>query len=326
MGVTTKDLAKICGVSRTTVTRALYGGSIQDDTKNRILETARALGYQPDLLARSLVKGTSMTIGVIVVDLRNQYFPKMLDAIENTLKEYNYLLNITLHENSRETEQRLLQELIGHRVDGLIISPANQDRDFWEYLKNIPVPVVVIGNNLGDGISTVGIDEEQATSDAVSFILGKNYQNIVFVVPPLSNCNDPGNIGHRQRVVGYSKAMKASGLPEQLILGSDYIEQALNYMKNCTQRPAFLCSGDTYAIEVLSTLRQAGFTEVKDFGIMGFDCIDILQKWSPVLTTVDNHVEQIGRQSAELLLELISEKSSRKSIKIPHNMVSGETI
>ena len=77
---------------------------------------------------------------------------------------------------------------------------------------------------------------------------------------------------------------------------------------------------------MLSTLRQAGFTEVKDFGIMGFDCIDILQKWSPVLTTVDNHVEQIGRQSAELLLELISEKSSRKSIKIPHNMVSGETI
>lgn len=325
MGVTTKDLAKICNVSRTTINRALYGGSIKEETKRKILETAKELGYQPDLVARSLVKGQSMTIGVIVVDLRNQYFPKMLDAIENRTKNGNYLLNITLHENDKETEKKLLQALIGHRVDGLILSPANQGTEFWSYLKKLPVPAVVIGNRIGDGIPTVGIDEAGATEAAVRFIFARGYEEILFVVPPLDG-KEPESIGHRQRVDGYLRAARELGFAQRLIAGSGYLEEVLGRMEERKGRPAFLCSGDVYAFEVLSRLKQRGFCEKQDFGVMGFDCIDVLQKCSPVLATVDNHVEEIGSRAAELLMGLIQKKNMERWIEIPYEIKGGETI
>ena len=106
MGITTKDLAEICGVSRTTVNRALQGtGRIKEETKRRILDTAKQLGYEPDLVARSLVSGKSMMIGVIIVDLKNQYYPKMVNAIAERVLEDNYILNITIHRDDKDGEK-----------------------------------------------------------------------------------------------------------------------------------------------------------------------------------------------------------------------------
>src|SRR5690554_6695584 len=83
MGIISKDIAKICGVSRGTVDRALNNKPrIKPETKERILKTAKELGYRPDLLARSLVKGKTMSLGVVVFDVRNRYFAQLLNSIE----------------------------------------------------------------------------------------------------------------------------------------------------------------------------------------------------------------------------------------------------
>ena len=88
MGVTTNDIARICQVSRTTVLRALNNkGRISKTTREKILQTAKDLGYRPDLLARGLVKGRTMNIGVVVFDVKNQYFAQMLSAIEGKAQE-----------------------------------------------------------------------------------------------------------------------------------------------------------------------------------------------------------------------------------------------
>ena len=126
MTVTTKDLARICGVSRTTVTRALSGtGRISEETKNRILSVAKELDYKPDLLARSLVKGRSMTIGVVLCDLKSMFFPSIIDAMERIARENGYLLNITLHDIVRSLRKILLHSLpdIG-LMDLFCIRPA----------------------------------------------------------------------------------------------------------------------------------------------------------------------------------------------------------
>lgn len=327
MGVTTKDLARICGVSRATVTRALHGtGSIRPETKQKILEAANELGYQPDFIARSLVGGSTMTIGVIVVDLKNQYFPKMLDAIEKRMKESDYLLNITLHENSREIEKKIMQTLIGHRVDGLILSPSSLDSQFWDYIETIPVPAVLIGHNLGHDVPTVGINEEKATYDAVHYIYERAYRDIVFVVPPLEGSMKSENVGHCQRVSGYKKAVRELGLDEVIIYGEDYQEKTLAYFQKAARKPAFLCSGSVFAIEILGYMMQLGYRVKEDFGVMGFDNIDLMQKWSPRLTTVNNHVEEIGTGAAEMLLHAIQGTLEQRHIEIPYEMIEGETI
>lgn len=327
MGVTTKDLAKVCGVSRATVTRALQGkGSIRPETKQKILEAAKELGYQPDLVARSLVQGSSMTIGVIVVDLKNQYFPIMLDAIEKYLKEYNYLVNITLHENSKEIEEKLLNALIGHRVDGLILAPANEGEAFWKHLESLPVPAVLIGNNLTERVSSVGINEEKATEDAVEFIYKHGYREIVFVVPPISETDQDGNIGHRQRIRGYIRAVSRLRIVPHIIFGQDYTEQALSYQKNAAEKPAYLCSGYAFAVGLITVFSRKGLELRRDFGVMGYDCTGENALGLQELATVDNHVNEIGIRSAELLLQMIRGEKEKQNIEIPYELIKGATL
>lgn len=102
-----------------------------------ILEKARELGYQPDLAARSLVVGKSMMLGVTIVDLNNMYFPSIVDAIEKRAREEDYILTITLHEDSRELERKLIHTLVSHRADGLILNPVNKGEGFRNSLKSI---------------------------------------------------------------------------------------------------------------------------------------------------------------------------------------------
>ena len=167
MGVTTNDIARICQVSRTTVIRALNNqGRISKETKDRIVKTAEELGYRPDLLARGLVKGKTMYIGVVVFDVKNQYFAQMLSAIEAEAQTRGYCVNITLHGKNREKEIDLIRKLVDYHVDGLILSPVNKGEHFNNFLKSLDTPLIVIGNKVSDEIPFVGIDERRAAKEA----------------------------------------------------------------------------------------------------------------------------------------------------------------
>lgn len=184
MSITTKDLAKACGVSRTTVTRALSGtGRISEETKNRILNMAKELDYQPDLLARSLVKGRSMTIGVVLCDLKNMFFPSIIDAMERVARDNGYLLNITLHDNSKILEENIITQLAGHKIDGLLLDPASREKAHYDYLKKLPFPVVIIGGDRLEDLSFVGNNEFEAADSAARFIAAKGYHSLHFVFP-----------------------------------------------------------------------------------------------------------------------------------------------
>ena len=325
--VTTKDLAKICGVSRATVTRALSGnGSIKPETREQVLQAAKEYGYRPDLLARSLVKGTSMTVGVIVVDLKNQYFPKMINAMENRAKESRYMLNITLHENSKETELQLIQALDAHRVDGMIISPVNKGETFRDLLKNLRIPVVMIGNRMGDDIPSVGINEVHSGLEATEFILSKGYRNIVFVVPPLMDEEGMKNIGHEQRLEGYEQAMRQAGYESCVIYGYDYKDKVMEHFTHSAEKAAYLCSGDVYAATVMEMLAHKNYIAGRDYGIMGYDYLEFYQNWSSRLSTVNNFVEQIGYEAMNLLLRLIAGEDCSENVEIPFQIIEGNTL
>ena len=119
MAITTKDLAQLCGVSRTTIHRALNGtGRIKPETKEMILQVAKEHGYRPDLLATGLAKGQTYNIGVVVLDVKNRYFAQMLSTISTEAYARGYGVNITLHGGDAGTEREQLTRLADYRVDG----------------------------------------------------------------------------------------------------------------------------------------------------------------------------------------------------------------
>ena len=180
MAVTTKDIAKACGISRGTVDRALNDrGRINQETKEKILRVAKEMGYRPDLLARSLVKGKTMSIGVVVFDILNRYFAQMVNSIEMKAKSKGYFVNITLQEKDPEMEIQLINSLVDRRMDGIILCPVNKGIKFTKFIESLPIPVVVIGNMVSPSVPFIGIDERKAASDATNLIVSKCYERIV---------------------------------------------------------------------------------------------------------------------------------------------------
>lgn len=328
MSVTTKDLAEICGVSRTTVTRALHGtGRISEETKAMILDTARRLGYEPDLAARSLVMGKSMMIGVVVVDLRNQYFPRIVDAIERRVLEDDYILNITIHEDSKEVEKKLIRMLVGHRVDGLILNPINKGADFYNMMKNVKVPYCILGVDEFKDIPGVGVDEFAAGAEAAEFILKRGYRDVAFVVPPLYDADGMPNLGHHRRLKGFASVMEKTGFGYEVIYGKEYAAKALEFVRErAPRKAAFLCSGAIFAEDMMEVMRHYGYLAPKDYGIMGFDGTEGYQNWEQRLSTVDNHVEEMGRAAGEMMIRLIRGEETERRIVIPYDIIPGQTL
>lgn len=329
MSVTTKEIAKICNVSRTTVTRALSGkGRISAQTKQYILDTARELGYQPDLMARGLVKGISMMIGVVLCDLKNMYFPNIIDAMEKIARENEYILNITLHGNDPGTEKNIISQLAGHRIDGLVLNPASSHEDDYGYLKDYPFPIVIIGGKKIADYPYVGNDEWKAANDAVYQIANKGYRSLYFVFPKLNGCQN-SFVGHRLRLDGARQAARAAQMHFDAIGSDNYVQKAAGILKHSKEKTAFLCSGDLYAGYIMMEMARQGWTAGADYGIMGFDHLDLMKMFPRKLATVDNNIPSVGAKAMELLLDLIEnaeKKETAKTIHIPYCLIEGETL
>lgn len=328
MGVTTKDLARICGVSRMTVTRALNGtGSIRPETKQMILDKAAELGYAPDLVARSLVKGRSYMIGVVVVDLRNVYFPGIVDSISQYAKSRGYMVNICTHEDDKEMEKKLIQTLKGYHVDGLILNCINKGEEFENLLLELDIPYVLLGYKSMPRSCTVGIDDYGSAREAMRYITEHGYREVLFVAPSLFDPDGVPNIGHKDRYAGALAGAKEAGISLRLICGSDFMDQILEYMIEGHQaKPLFLCSGDVFAADVMRGLKRAGYRNPEDYGVMGYDKTPFYQDLDRPLTTVDNKGPLCGYFAAKSLIDRIEGLETEKDIEVAYDLVDGQTI
>ena len=328
MGITTKELARICGTSRTTVERALNGKKdINSETKQRILAIAKKHGYHPDMVARSLVKGSSMCIGVIVFDIRNYYFAQLVSSIEQEAKNNGYTVNITMQEKEIEREIDLINALVSRRIDGLILCPVNKGPDFEQFLSSLPIPTVVVSNDVGPSIHLVGIDERTAAKEATDFLIAKGYKKIIFVCPPLNEEVKENVYTHAERTGGVKESVAIHpSCSLELITSWNYSDEILSLVETTTQKTVFFFSGDVYAMEMLNTLKRRGINIPGHIGIMGFDDTDMLKYIQPSIATVDTAIDLVGKTSFDVLLNLIERKDVPVRTIVDHHIVDGESI
>ena len=183
MPITVNQIANQCGVSRTTVLRALNGGSMSKEKKERILKVARENNYRPNLLARSLNNGRTMSIGVVTINIENIYFVQSLNTINKEADKKGYFTNIVVCDDSLEWEKKLIQGLAERQTEGILINPINKGKEFEDFLLSLNIPVVCIGNKVSEMITTVQINEMEATIEAVKYIVSKGYENCVYLSP-----------------------------------------------------------------------------------------------------------------------------------------------
>jgi DNA-binding LacI/PurR family transcriptional regulator len=309
MASTIKDIAKRAGVSHSTVSRALRGSSlISTETAERIRQAALELGYHPSAVARSLKTNSTRALGVVVSNIDDPFFSEILQGIEETAQAAGYSLFIAASQCDPAREQKIVQAMMEHRTDGVIIcSTPFGSQQHRELLTN-GRPIVFINHQAAEEYPySICHDDVDGSRQITRHLIDLGHQRIAYLGNSLSGRTT------RDRQAGYQQEMELAGrtVPPEYIYdapGSDPETgfTSLNHFLDLPQRPtALVCFNDMLAIGVLKGLQQAGYRVPDDFSVAGFDNIVFSAYTNPPLTTFDQPKRFLGSEAACLILSLL---------------------
>ena len=304
---TVRDVAKLAGVSPGTVSKALNGvGQLSAGTRAKVLEAASALEFQPNHAARSLSSGRTFTVGVLTSDSFGRFTIPVMLGIEDSLAAGQVSTMLCDGRGDPVRENQLLERLIGRQVDGVVVT--GRRRDPRPSLGKVGVPVVyVLSESLNPDDLSLTYDDEQGTELAAHHLLSTGRRHLAFVGGP------ERHLASRLRRFGVERALAAEGLEldPALAMYGQWSESwgrsaATIVARSGRAVDGIVCASDQIARGVLDGLRELDVQVPGDIAVVGFDNWDVMvQGARPLLTTVDPHLESLGREAATQLLAAI---------------------
>ena len=312
--VTIKDIARELNISVSTVSRALAGNPlVKPSTKKAVIELAEKLNYQPNFTALSLRSNTTKTLGVIIPQLVHEFFSMVVRGIEDVAYASGYSVIICNSHESYEREVIDSKTLMNGRVDGVLACVSKNTTDvshFKEFLnRNIPL---VFFDCVVDDIAAdkVIIDDYEASLNAVNHLISTGRKNIAYIGGPISL------LINKNRYQGYKDALEKHGLSvnEKLVAHcdtgdfADGTSTAKKFIDSGEPIDALFGATDMLAIGAIKHLKKVGLDIPKDLSVFGFSNWKISELYEPSLSTVDQPGYEMGRLSAEMLLNHIKEE------------------
>lgn len=302
--ITTTQLSKICGVSQGTVDRALNNRpGINPTTKKKVLEVAAKYGYVPNMHARCLAGGKSMLIGIVVFDLNNDYFSRLVMEIETVCKAKGYSTVIMFSRKDKTAEIDCISRLVYMGADGIILCPVSYGKDYMTYLNSINTSVVTVGNKI-DGIPYSGIDDFKAMRDVTAYVRSESYERIIYYSPPLEYNKSENIYAQKQRYLGFKSEIQ--GFENHKVICD---KELLPKIKN--NETAIICSTDYHALQVVHM--NNGRTD----GIIGFDNINILELCGIKLDSISYSNNAIADNAVSTLLD----ETENNIQHVPHTLI-----
>jgi LacI family transcriptional regulator len=331
--VTIRDVARVAKVHPGTVSRALNAetrGLVNQETAERVMRAAQALGYRPNPIARGLKTNRSYTIGVLIPDITNPLFPPILRGIEDRLDDAGYTSLIVNTDNDAERERSYLEALRARQVDGFISATARLDQEFLADLAAGGVPLVLVNRSLEDrSVPAVTVDDRQGIRLAVEHVAQLGHSRIGHVAGPQNI-----STGHR-RYLGFLEAMRAVGLDtlgEHVRFSASFTEAegarvSSELLGAADDITAIVAANDRLAIGCYDTLEACGLRCPDDVSIVGFNDMPFVERLRPPLTSVRVPQREIGTEAANLLLQRLGDGSQipREILLEPTLVVRGST-
>ena len=310
---TSTDVAKLAGVSRTTVSFVLndvLGVSISDVTRRRVLEAARELDYHPNVAGKKLVSGKSYTIGLVLCQSPEQIFtdaflPQVMLGVEQAaIQQGFHVLLKPIDPNEAGGYASLIRE---NHVDGILLSGPRQDDTALVRLHEEGVPIMLMGQLPDTAIPFVDVDATAGAQAAVGHLISLGHRRIGMITnAPLTYTSA------QQRRTGYRQALLAAGLPfdESLIQEGNYTPssgfEAMSELLEIFPRvTAVFVASDVVAMGALLAIKRAGLRIPQDMAVAGFDDIPLAEYFDPPLTTVHLPAYGLGWAAGERLIRLI---------------------
>ncbi len=305
--ITIKDIARILGISASTVSRALKDHpDINVDTKKAINELAEKLKYQPNAVALSLKNSRSNTIGVIIPEIVHYFFSSVISGIEDVASQKGYTVIFCQSNESYVREVANARTLLSHRVDGILVSVSKETRSF-NHLADIQeggIPLVFFDRATSEIVADqVIIDDMEAAYKATRHLIETGHKRISHFAGPQNLL-----IG-RNRLQGYINALTEAGIPidQRLIIEADNFEKGRNAVGMLLDAGIALdgifAVNDTTAIGAMKTIQKRGILVPEDIAIIGFSDGYLSGVTEPHLSSVDQHGYEMGTTAAEMLFE-----------------------
>jgi LacI family transcriptional regulator len=327
MGLTIRDVAKAAGVSTATVSNVLNKtGKVGQHTHQLVLSTVKRLGYFPDVHARHLASRKSRTLGIIVSDIENPFFPEIIKSFEIRARQLGYdaILNDTNYDprRTRQAAERMME----HKVRGVAIMTSEISPRLIEELARRRIAVTFLDlAPVRGSVSKLQIDYFSGIKQIVEYLHLSGHQRIAFV------SGRPGLKSNQARLEAYEKCMLALGLKPGPILQGDLrfeggLAAGLKVAKLSPRPTAVMAVNDLTAVGVLKGLIKAGCRVPQDISVTGFDNTRLAEYSNPSITTVDVHRDMLGQIAADALHELsCSANPQGREYQIPAEFILGDS-
>ncbi|MCY0895032.1 MAG: LacI family DNA-binding transcriptional regulator [Alicyclobacillaceae bacterium] len=339
LDVTVYDIAREAEVSVSTVSRVLNGTApVKASTRQKVLALIEKYQFQPNGLARSLLKKVTGTIGIVIPDINNPFFPEVFTGAENALREKGYTFFLCTTHGNFEYESQYLALLREKQVDGILflggrINQRHCPPDLAQELEDLNrrIPIVLVNGDLpGSSFHRVFIDEHRGAELATQHLIDLGHRHIGFIG------GEPEITATTEKIAAFEQTLAVNGLssrPEWMLLGDFSIGCGMRRMEELLALPerptAVFCVNDFVSVGVIKTAFDHGLRIPADIAVVGFDDTVLAASTTPELTTISQRSKELGETSVRVLLQLIQKRRVRKHtvlepvLKIRRSTVDG---
>ncbi len=320
-GINARDVAKLAGVSQSSVSRVFFGGaSVSEKTRKKVLAAAEELGYVPNEFARSLITNKTRLIGLVMKGVQNPFYPQVLKEFTTYFKELGYSI-LFVHTNHDEIQKEDIEMLLHYHVAGVIITDATLSLKVIEEFKNNKIPVVLFNRKVEEqNFFSVSTNNLEASRQIAKYLIEKGCTDMVYVS---GERNTSTSI---EREKGFSEILAKHNLPYK-VYHSNYsydggYQAANEILQNGRIPSAFFVANDIMALGVLDALREQSIAVPQQTKLIGFDNIE-MAAW-PIynLTTWEQPISQMVEETVKYIISEIEEYTDR----IGNIEINGELI
>jgi LacI family transcriptional regulator len=312
------DVARSAQASIATVSRVLNGRAVADQAlADRVRTAARELGYRPNTVARDFRHGVTRTIGVVVPDLANPFFPDVVKGLAQDVTAGDHRLLIADCNEDPDEELRLVSELSG-RCDGIVLCSPRMSAEDLDVVARWGIPLVCTNREVeGLPFGTVGIDSAMGMRQAVEHLAELGHREIGYLAGPVSSWSDRG------RRAGLEAAARDRGVRVSVAVAGSTSRAGYEVLPELLRRKvtAVLAFNDLVALGALARLRELQLEVPTALSVVGFDDIPVAAFLGPPLTTVTVPKHELGRQAGAMLRQLLVDGVGARQVRLPSSLV-----
>lgn len=329
---TMQELAQAAGVSIATVSRVFSGSpKVSEKTRSKVLELVHQSGFQPNETARTMAAGSSRLIAVILPDIENPYFSRLLSEVEQLCVKNGYTMIFFNSNGDSEKEKEIVTKMMARQADGMLICMTRIKSEMIPVIKTANFPVVVMTRNI-NGLDSVAINHLEGGRLAADYLIENRCEQFFFF-----------GLKDDEKFTGFYNELLKKKVPKSKIKifgdknwyfnnyaqTSELMDKFIQEQKTSTEKTGLFCINDLFAVQAINAANRNNIKIPEKLNIVGFDNTMLCDMTFPALTSINQPLDKIAAKSFEILCQKIKEKkegkSSLKTIVLEPSIVKRES-